>query len=140
MAEGFLKKLLSGRKKEFNIGSAGIFAMDGYPPTEETVRAMEDDGVDVSGHLSRRLTPEMVRTADKIYVMELLHRAAILNAWPESSEKVFLITEFSSDSRKKKEDINIPDPIRQSDGFYKEVREVIQDCVKNIVKSLEGSK
>lgn len=138
MAEGLFKKMIAGKKGEYSAGSAGVFAVDGYPPTQETIRAMNEVGVDVSGHRSRRLTIDLMRAADKIYVMELLHKTAILSSWPEVQEKLFLVAEFSSDSKKKEEDINVPDPIHMPDLFYKEVLGTIRDCVQNIVKSLEA--
>ena len=138
MADVLFKRMAADKNEKYSVGSAGVFAMDGYPPTQETIRVMNEEGVDVSGHRSRRLTFDLVRAADKIYVMEFVHKAAVLSSWPETLEKVFLMTEFSSNPKKKKEEINIPDPIHRADLFYKEVLGTIRDCVQNIVKNLEA--
>ncbi len=132
MAEGLFKDLVAGQEKDFTVGSAGVSAVDGYPASGETVKVMKGAGLDVSGHRSRRLTSTMVRLADKIFVMEQMHKQAIVQTWPEAAEKVHLLTEFSADPRRKFTEIDIPDPIRMPDNFYKNVYGVIKDCVTQI--------
>ena len=128
MAEGLFRHLVKGREKSFLIGSAGTNALDGYEASEQAVQVMKKEGIDVSNHRSRRLTSAMVRSADKIFVMETRHREAILQAWPEASEKVHLLSSAE-----------VPDPIGSSEYFYKNVFSVIREGVKNIVKEMEGS-
>ena len=140
MAEGLFRHMVAGREDEFIIGSAGVNAIDGYPSSNETVRVMKEHGIDVSAHRSRRLTSAMVRMADKILVMEHLHRAAILDSWPEASEKTKLLTEYSKKVNGRGLEIDIPDPIRMPDNFYKNVFLVIRECVSRVVEELkEGS-
>jgi protein-tyrosine phosphatase len=134
MAEGLFKKLTEARSGKFQVTSAGISAIEGFPATPETIEAMEKEGVDVSGHRSRRLTPEMVKAADRIFVMEEIHKELILSMVPEARNKVFLLTEFSPAVSGKDTMRNVPDPIRMSESFYKNVLGVIRDCVKNIAE------
>jgi protein-tyrosine-phosphatase len=82
----------------------------------------------------------MVRTADKIFVMENMHKEAIVQAWPEAAEKVHLLTEYSGDKNYLKREIDIPDPIRMPDNFYKNVFWVIRDCVTHIAEEMGISK
>ena len=135
MAEGLLKQAVAGRKNEFEIGSAGIAAYDGYPSTLETIRVMHEAGADVSDHRSRRLTRELVDRADKIFVMEKMHREMIVNFWPEASDKVHLLTEFSPEDARRR-DADVPDPIRTSDEFYREILRIIDECVRRIAATL----
>jgi protein-tyrosine-phosphatase len=134
MAEGLFKKLVEDRADEFHVGSAGVGAMDGYPASEETLKALKAHGVDMSGHKSRTLTAQMVRTADKIFVAETMHRDAILDHWPEAAEKTHLLTEYSTEARRRGHSIDIPDPIRMSANFYGNVLQVIKDCVTHIAE------
>jgi protein-tyrosine-phosphatase len=138
MAEGLFRKLAADKKGSYSASSAGVFATDGYGAMAETIRAMQTEGVDMSSHKSRRLTPDMIRGAYRIYAMEEGHRDAILGMAPEAEGKVFLLSEFSSDVKKREGGINIPDPIRMSDAFYKQVLGEIRDCVQNVLKTLEG--
>lgn len=134
MAEGLFKKYTEARAKDFVISSAGINALDGYPATPETLEVLEQEGVDMSGHRSRRLTYDMVRTADHIYVMEEVHRQSIVKLVPEAADKVWLLGDFAQGHREHAGHSDIPDPIRMSDSFYRNVMDVIRDCVKKIVE------
>jgi protein-tyrosine phosphatase len=136
MAEGLFKHLTADRAGEFSVSSAGTGAVDGYPASDQTIRVMKDEGVDVSEHQSRRLTSEMVESADRIYVMEMGHKDFILCLCPEAAGKVFLLTEFSSRGNGSSAEIDIPDPIQMSDSFYKNVLFIIRGCIGKIVESL----
>lgn len=134
MAEGLFKKLVedAGLHKQFQVGSAGVAAFDGYEASAETLQVLSAHGIDLSGHKSRRLTAQMVRTADKIFVMENMHRAAVLQEWPEAAEKTHLLTEYSKKKANRGHEIDIPDPIRMSRDFYRNVFQVIRECVEHI--------
>lgn len=136
MAEALFRKVTANRPDDFSIYSAGISALDGYQATRETLEVMAAHGADASDHRSQRLTEEMIEDADKIFVMERLHKDWILRLVPEAESKVHLLSEFASKERSNHQDIDIPDPIRMSDQFYKNVAVVIYDCVKNIAKTL----
>ncbi len=136
MAEGLFRRAITGRENEFVVGSAGVAAYDGYPSTLETIRAMRTQGIDMSGHRSRRMTREMADAADKIFVMEKIHREMILNFWPQTRGKVHLLTEFSPSINEKQLEMDVPDPIRTSDEFYAEILRIIDGCVREIVKTL----
>lgn len=137
MAEGIFRDAVSDRANEFIIGSAGVSAMDGYPSSAETIRVMKEHGLDVSRHQSRRLTAAMVRMADKILVMEVMHKLAILQNWPEASEKVHLLTEYAGNAKARGLEIEIPDPIRMSESFYKNVFQVIRECVLRLAEEFK---
>ncbi len=137
MAEGIFSKMAAVNPGAFIYGSAGVSAIDGYPPTSQTIQAMkEEEGIDVSAHRSRRLTGSMIREADKIFVMEAVHRDAILRFFPEAKNKVFLLKEFCGEPGAGPEDLDIPDPIRMSDFFYKNVLYVIRDCLRKLIERL----
>ena len=136
MAEGFFKHLVTGQEDKFQVGSAGVSALDGYPASLETVKVMKEEGIDVTGHRSRHLTSAMVRLADKIFVMEQMHKDAILDSWPEAREKVYLLTHYSGDPKQRMMEIDIPDPIRMPDNFYKNVFRVIRDCVTRVAEEM----
>ena len=136
MAEGILRHLTAGLADQVLVGSAGVSALDGYPASQETVKVMKEHGIDVTVHRSRHLTAAMVRTADKILVMEQIHKDIILESWPEAREKTRLLTEYSADKKQKSMEIDIPDPIRMPDDFYKNVFRVIHDCVTHVAEDL----
>ena len=136
MAEGLFRKIMEGRANKISCSSAGISAMDGFPSTEETIRAMKEEGVDVSGHQSRRLTQKMIQNSDKIFVMEKIHKDWVLSMDPQAKDKVHLLAEYASTGDSRMPATGIPDPIRMSDQFYRNVLNVIYDCVKNVAEDL----
>ena len=133
MAEGLFRKIISDRPEEFFVASAGLNAADGLPAAPEAVDALKAEGVDVSHHKSRRLTHELLDWADKILVMEKIHEDWILGMAPSAKDKVGLLTEYSSDQDIRRQG-NIPDPIRMPESFYRNVMNVIRDCVKNMAE------
>lgn len=136
MAEGLFKKMVEHRADEFHVESAGTGTVDGFPASPETVKVMRDEGIDVSQHSGQCLRSEMIIKADKIFVMEKMHKDWILRHVPEVKNKVFLLTEFHAAGYGATDDMDIPDPIRMSDSFYRNVLAVIRDCVKKIADSL----
>ena len=137
MAEALFKKMTASYPGSFSASSAGINAIDGYSATPETVRVLkEEEGIDMSGHQSRRLTQGMILESDKIIVMESAHRDWILQSAPQAMKKVALLTEYVTDGDYVKNRMDVPDPIRMSDNFYKNVLDVIRTCVKRIAEQM----
>lgn len=130
MAEGLFKHYMKGREAEFSATSAGISAIDGYYATEETIRVMREEGIDVSNHRTKRLTIPMILTADEIFVMETFHQDWIIRMAPEVESRVHLMTEFLENPTMR----SIPDPIRMPESFYKSTMNVITACVKKIIE------
>jgi protein-tyrosine phosphatase len=136
MAEWFFRHLVADRADEFLVGSAGIAALDGCLASPQTLRVMREQEIDISSHRSRKITAEMAHAADKIFVMEVMHKEIILKAWPDLVKKVHLLAEYSSDKLQKKVEINIPDPIGLTDDFYNNVFEVISDCTRQVAAEM----
>jgi protein-tyrosine phosphatase len=76
------------------VTSAGTAGWDGSGAMEESIRAAREHGVDIGGHLARRLDAAMVVDADLVLCMAADHREAIVGAWPETRAKTFTIKEL----------------------------------------------
>jgi len=138
MAEGLLKKYLKERgKNNIEVQSAGIHAIDGFSPTDETVLVMKDEGLDMSYFMSRALTKEMIDKADLILVMERMHKEEVLKRSPGASAKTYLLTEFAlKGTAESEEDPDIPDPIGMSLSYYKNCLAKIKLEIERIVDLL----
>lgn len=139
MAEGLLRHIL--RMKErigMQVLSAGTNTMPGMGPTLETVEVMQAEGIDVSGHLSQPLTPDLVRLADVIFCMEEFHRDQILSVSPDAEKKVHLLRTFRNPTPMP--DPNIPDPIGRPRRIYEACMALIREGVERIVQWLEEGK
>lgn len=129
MAKGFLKKVLKHRK-DVTVDSAGTAAINGFAPTEETVKVMKRQQIDVSGERSEHVTPGMIKRADLILVMQTRHKNYILDILPETSNKVFLVREYKDSSGRT--NFDVADPIGQSLEVYERVAEEIKKEILRI--------
>lgn len=108
MAEGYLKKLLKN-KGDVEVFSAGLAGFEDLGATQEAIETMRHHGVDISGHQSKRLEPEMVDKATLVLAMTKFHRMKILEMSPQAEGKVYLLKEF--DQRPEESYLDIPDPM-----------------------------
>jgi protein-tyrosine-phosphatase len=105
MAVGALRRALGPDAERVVVESAGIAAREGQPATEPSVRVADEEGVDLTGHRSRRLTSELVDGADLVLVMEPSHlsavlalggdpkRSHVLSEWPAPGEPALVLSD-----------------------------------------------
>lgn len=74
------------------VRSAGTGAAAGEPASSMAVDVVAEHGLDLSEHVSQRLTPELVEWADLVLVMGAAHLAAASELG--GAEKVALVTSF----------------------------------------------
>lgn len=74
MAAALLLRAAAGR---LEVGSAGTWAADGEPATDDAVATMAEWGLDIAPHRSRCLSGELVAWADVVLTMTASHREAI---------------------------------------------------------------
>jgi protein-tyrosine phosphatase len=102
------------------FASAGIAAADDMLPTPEAVKSLRARGIDLSGHRSRALTPDLIEQAEVIYTMTPSHAEAVMNAAPDAAHKVFPLGEAEL----------VADPIGHPQGVYDETAEQIERLVR----------
>ena len=96
MAEGFLRTALRRRfgDRAPTVASAGTTGWEGSGAMPESVEAAEERGVDISGHVARRLTRGDVFDADVVVAMAAEHRDAVSRAMPEAADRTFTLKEL----------------------------------------------
>ena len=92
MMAGLLRKHL-GNDRRFGVTSAG-FREEGLPALPEAVALLAEQGIDASGHLSRRVTPEMVRSANLVLTAEKQHVVSVVADLGGDFDRVFTLLEF----------------------------------------------
>ncbi|MDD5246418.1 MAG: L-threonylcarbamoyladenylate synthase [Candidatus Omnitrophica bacterium] len=131
MAEAMLKKRLQEKnRQDVEVISAGIMMFAGLRATDPTQEVLAREGIDVSGHRSQRITPQMIKRSDLILVMEKIHEDKVLHLAPEVKNRVFLLKEFA---KIESNNMNIDDPIGRNLAFYEKTLETIKDSVERIV-------
>ncbi|MBN1503534.1 MAG: low molecular weight protein arginine phosphatase [Candidatus Eisenbacteria bacterium] len=109
MAKGILKKQLpAGLLRRVEIDSAGVSACEGEPASAGAVEAAAARGVDISGHVTKRLTRELLRKADLILVMQKSHILRVRELCPSKLEHVLLITELGEPQGKDGDEVEDP--------------------------------
>jgi RpiB/LacA/LacB family sugar-phosphate isomerase len=134
MAEGLFRHAVKGRG-DYRVLSAGVGAVDGQAPSENSVRALREIGLDISHQRSRMLSPDLVRQADYIFGMTHSHVDAILLLFPQAAEKTFLLREFDETLDSFENDV--PDPIGGSLEVYQNCRDQIEQGIASMLKFIE---
>jgi protein-tyrosine-phosphatase len=130
MAEGLFKKMLREKGIEnVKVSSAGISASPSYGIYGVLEKVLTEEGIDISNHKPTQVTPQIVKEMDLILVMERRHKEAILQMAPEVEKRVFLLKEFAGE----KEDLDIPDPIGQSEEVYRKRLEEVKGYLLKIL-------
>jgi glycine hydroxymethyltransferase len=135
MAEGIFRQVIHGRGS-FRVGSAGLGAMEGQPPSGHAVEAVKELGIDISNQRSRMLTPALVSQADYIFGMTHSHVDTVMLLYPQASEKTFLLREFDDTLDPFEKDIS--DPIGGSYEIYLNCRDQIEQGIVSLLRFVEG--
>jgi protein-tyrosine phosphatase len=94
MAEAMFRKMLAQHlqcresdlaDRGFAAASAGLSATPGAPASAEAVRLLRRDGIDLTGHVSRTVTEELLARADHIVTMTNSHLQWIREEFPQAA-------------------------------------------------------
>lgn len=96
VAEGFLRSALQGRFGDEAplVASAGTAGWEGEPAMRETVLAAAERGVEISGHIARRLLKEHIEASDLVIAMAGEHRDTVTGSMPEAAARTFTLKEL----------------------------------------------
>ncbi len=117
MAEYLLKQ----DYPQLMIDSAGISGLSGHPADDKAQLCMQHLGIDISGHIAKKLNAEHLKKADLILVMSKNQQAYIEQTWPFAKGKVFRLGHWQNK--------NVPDPYQHDQAFFDETCQLIQQCV-----------
>ncbi|MDB6065003.1 MAG: glyA [Pedosphaera sp.] len=131
MAEGIFRHVMKGRR-DIQVMSAGIGAMEGQAPSPYAVQAVKELGIDISKQRSRQLTSELVQEADYIFGMTHSHVDTVFLLYPQAAEKTFLLREFDETLDIFEKDIS--DPIGGSYEVYLNCRDQIEQGIASLLR------
>lgn len=98
---------------------------------EKTAKSiLLEQGVTPSQHLAKKVTRELITANDLVLVMEKAHIKGILAIAPEAKGKLFLLGKWL-------EDIEIPDPYKQSKSEFLAVYDLIEQSVDTWIKVIK---
>ncbi|MCX5779683.1 MAG: low molecular weight protein arginine phosphatase [Firmicutes bacterium] len=87
-----------GKKREWEIWSAGLWTYNGLPASAPAVAAMREQGVDLSQHRSAQLGAGNIIAADLILTMTTRQRDYLLERFPAQARQIFTLSEFTGDA------------------------------------------
>ncbi|MHC4715744.1 MAG: L-threonylcarbamoyladenylate synthase [Planctomycetota bacterium] len=133
MAEALARKLLAEREgcrpaelreRGLELASAGLLAFDGGGPTPEAVAGAGRLGASVETHRSRKLTDQLINSADLLFCMTARHVAAVVRVSAGAADKTLALDP----------DGDIVDPIGGDRAVYVRVAERIDKCLRRRMK------
>lgn len=136
MAEGIFKRLLADKlgcepgdlaARGVSIQSAGSSAYGGGRASEESVAICRRMGVDLSGHASQPLTPELIYSADYIFGMTRGHLDAVLQLSPHAAAK----------TQRLDQDADIADPVGGPMEEYEAAARAIEAALRRRVDEVK---
>lgn len=133
LAEVLMRRLLSEQRIEgIAVGSAGTGACAGAPASEGSYLVALEDGVDLSAHRARVLTPELAASADLILTMSRSHRQRLSDLG--YGERTFLLGEYAGRSGTAAE---LEDPYGGSVTDYRQTRTQLKSLLGAVIQRLE---
>lgn len=121
--------LLQRAKPNLRVTSAGTGAVVGAPADPNSVKVCQARGVDLSAHIARQITPEMLQSNDLILVLDSSHLHWLNGNYPQYRGKVHRLGKWQ-----KEQDVDDPYryPLEVFDTCYQEIESMVADWVKRI--------
>jgi protein-tyrosine-phosphatase len=135
MAAGLLLHALAAQPeplRSLKVVSAGVAARPGEPVSENSVIALRKVGIDISKHVSRMLTQEMLDGAMAVICMTESHRAMIQLQAEPAPRHLHLFRDFMDTGDK-----DIPDPFGSSLKVYELCRDEMVEAIPSLLEFLK---
>ena len=134
LAEAIARRILSDAgKSNVIVESAGTNAWDGSPASDEALLVGVERNIDLSGHRSRRLTPEMVEQADLVLVMSPEHLTRVREM--DSTANAYLLAGYGSDEGQRHA---ISDPFGGDLEAYRETADELERHLTDILGRIKA--
>ena len=136
MGAGLLQHALAAQPeplRSLKVLSAGVAARDGERVSENSVLALKKAGIDISRHVSRPLTDELIERATAVLCMTESHRAMIQLQAETPPRNLFLFREFMPQRGHKE----IADPYGGPLRVYEAARDEMVEAIPSLIAFLK---
>ncbi len=136
MGAGLLQHALAAQPeplRSLRVVSAGVAARGGERVSENSILALRKAGIDISGHISRPLTDELLQDAIVVLCMTESHRAMIQLQALTPPRHIFLFREFMP----QRGDKEIPDPYGGPLKAYEAARDEMVEAIPSLLEFLK---
>ena len=140
IAAALTRAALSKAGLDLEVESAGTRASAGQPATENTVKILAEHGVTLAPHQAKLCTPDLIKKADLVLVMQKLHRSQVIAKVPAAARKTAVITDLCAEIQPWIKEMGVPDPMGMSYHFYENVYELIEKSCSAVMTKIKESK
>lgn len=133
MAEALANKIVKDMNIGLQINSAGLFAENGSSASENAMLAMEEYGLDLTQHRSKRLTHGMLMVSDLVLTMTNNHKSSVLDIYPEFKDKVFTLSEYVGEMGE------VSDPFGGDIEVYRKSATQLKNMINKVLIKIKGS-
>jgi len=130
MAEAYFLKRAKEERIPVDAASAGTLGISGMSPADNTLKVLEEEGIDHGGLESTGLDAGLIDRADLVLVMDPQHRETVLSLVPGAADKVLYLREFSGNGNGK----IIPDPMGCSLDYYRGSLGIIKKSIEGLLE------
>ena len=117
------------------VRSAGTGAVRGFPASGGAQRAAGRNGLNLAGHSSTPLTPELVDWASRIFTMSPFHLQRVQEMG--GGEGSFLLGAFAmGEDEEVGAQWSVPDPFGRDDRDYEDTFKTLREYVRMALKRL----
>ena len=134
MAEALFRDLVKDRS-DYEVGSAGVAAAPGMPPSKHTAAILRERGLAAPDFSSRMLGEDMLKAATHVFAMSEHHIAAIVDEFPAYADKVYLVSEFAAEDALRGQGVS--DPFGQDRAAYEKTRSDLEKMLPSILSYIE---
>lgn len=136
MAETLFRKLVTEkidcrdwelRERGIDVFSAGISAGESDPATREAVQIMREHDLDLTQHLSQKISAAMLEKSTMVLTMTDRHRRSLLEARPDLFDRIQLLCRSGTD---------IADPIGGTLDDYRYCAQQISENLRLLIDEL----
>ena len=123
MASAIFKEMLGENQAsgEWQVESAGTWALDDQPAADGSQTVMSERGLDISDHRAQGVSRELLQTFDLILTMEWGHKEALRTEFPEIASRLHLLSEMADQKK------DIEDPYGGTIPEYQDAANEIED-------------
>lgn len=133
MAEAVARAAIERRGwTHVRVDSAGIAAAWDAPAADNAMAAAAEHGLDLSGHRSQPLTPELIAWADLILAMSPSHLQGVRELGGDVDDKAALLTEFAGEAAD-----GVDDPFGGSLESYRRIYAQLDGLIDASLRRLE---
>ena len=126
MAERMAVKIAAERGMTVETKSAGVGAESYFEPPQEIHDCLASLGLNADGHHAKLISRDLLRWADAVIVMTRRQRDAILDQYPEFSDKTHLMRRFAGI-----DDADISDPMGRPKKVYEDCRDLLKATLES---------